>query len=323
MKSIALGLAATAAALMIQSAPVLAAGGVKVTPLGSHDGEFCRNDRAMVFEDPDGTRILYDAGRTVMGPTDPRLGKIDAVLLSHAHVDHLGDMHPAAMNAGTCASPETTVKDLPESNTVKIVVGTKAKFLVGGEMGSFFTKKITAAGGTPDQVQLLRAGGSRKVGGVTVSAVPAAHPNGVDPGFLDDNLGKQFAANGITAYVGEAGGYVLQFSNGLTAYLSGDTGIIAEQELVVGKFYKPALVVMNAGGIFSTGPREANYVVDKMVKAKAVIVSHTNEQATKGGKVVPGSTTDTFIKNSKAKAYLPLSGKTMEFDKKGGCTGCS
>ena len=26
---------------------------VKVTPLGSHDGEFCRFDRAMVFEDPD------------------------------------------------------------------------------------------------------------------------------------------------------------------------------------------------------------------------------------------------------------------------------
>ena len=31
---------------------------VKVTPLGSHDGEFCPLDRALVFEDPDGTRIL-------------------------------------------------------------------------------------------------------------------------------------------------------------------------------------------------------------------------------------------------------------------------
>ena len=42
---------------------------VKITPLGSHDGEFCPFDRALVFEDPDGTRILYDAGRTVRGPT--------------------------------------------------------------------------------------------------------------------------------------------------------------------------------------------------------------------------------------------------------------
>ena len=53
---------------------------VKVTPLGSIDGEFCLLDRAMVFEDPDGTRILYDAGITVRGPDDPRLGKIDGVL---------------------------------------------------------------------------------------------------------------------------------------------------------------------------------------------------------------------------------------------------
>ena len=28
---------------------------VKITPLGSHDGEFCPLDRALVFEDPDGT----------------------------------------------------------------------------------------------------------------------------------------------------------------------------------------------------------------------------------------------------------------------------
>ena len=54
------------------------AGTVKITGLGSHDGEFCPLDRALVFEDPDGTRILYDPGRTVRGPDDPRLGRIDA-----------------------------------------------------------------------------------------------------------------------------------------------------------------------------------------------------------------------------------------------------
>ncbi|HAV75524.1 MAG TPA: metal-dependent hydrolase, partial [Limnobacter sp.] len=44
-----------------------AQGLVKVTPLGGQQGEFCRFDRAMIFEDPNGTRILYDAGRTVAG----------------------------------------------------------------------------------------------------------------------------------------------------------------------------------------------------------------------------------------------------------------
>lgn len=32
---------------------VAMAANVKVTPLGSHDGEFCRLDRAMIFEDPE------------------------------------------------------------------------------------------------------------------------------------------------------------------------------------------------------------------------------------------------------------------------------
>src|SRR4051812_10444088 len=75
---------------------------VKVTALGSHDGEFCARDRALIFEDPNGTRILYDAGFTVRGADDPRLGKIDGVLLSHVHGDHLGPAHQPAANAGAC-----------------------------------------------------------------------------------------------------------------------------------------------------------------------------------------------------------------------------
>jgi glyoxylase-like metal-dependent hydrolase (beta-lactamase superfamily II) len=79
---------------------------VKVTPLGSHDNEFCALDRAIIFEDPDGTKILYDAGRTVRGPEDPRLGNIDAVLLSHVHGDHIGDVIQPAANAGECGKPD-------------------------------------------------------------------------------------------------------------------------------------------------------------------------------------------------------------------------
>src|SRR3546814_13273481 len=60
---------------------------VKITPLGSHAGEFCTFDRAMIFEDPDGTRLLYDVGRTVSGAEDARLRSIVAVLLSHGSSD--------------------------------------------------------------------------------------------------------------------------------------------------------------------------------------------------------------------------------------------
>ena len=299
------------------------AGVVKVTPLGSHDGEFCARDRALVFEDPDGTRILYDAGFTVRGANDPRLGKIDAVLLSHVHGDHIGPAHQPAANAGACGSPDFSVNDTPNSNTVNIAVAKNARLLVGGELNSFFPVKVKAAGGDPKLVQTLRFGATGKVGGVRVTSVPAVHTNGLPPEFLDKNVGDGLRANGLTAYVGPPGGYVVSFSNGLVVYLSGDTGITAEQDIVVRRYYHANLAVINIGDVFTTGPTEAAYVINELVKPNSVIASHSNEVATQGGKVIAGTRTDTFMKAAKVPAYVPLSGKTMSFDGSGKCTaGC-
>src|SRR5688572_9887873 len=123
------------------------AGVVKITPLGSHDGEFCARDRALVFEDPDGTRILYDAGFTVRGPNDPRLGRIDAVLLSHVHGDHLGPGYASAANAGGCGNPEFSVNVTPNSVTTMVAAGKKARILAGSDMHTFLAAKVGAAGG--------------------------------------------------------------------------------------------------------------------------------------------------------------------------------
>lgn len=100
---------------------------VKITPLGSHNGEFCSRDRAMLFEDPDGTRLLFDAGRTIAGPNDSRLGKIDVVLLSGMHGDHMGDKRISKVGNGTCAKPQTEVDMTPNSNTAAIIVGKNAR----------------------------------------------------------------------------------------------------------------------------------------------------------------------------------------------------
>ena len=48
---------------------------VKITPLGSHAGELCQNDRALIFEDPSGVRVLYDAGAAIAGGTDPAFSR--------------------------------------------------------------------------------------------------------------------------------------------------------------------------------------------------------------------------------------------------------
>jgi L-ascorbate metabolism protein UlaG (beta-lactamase superfamily) len=296
---------------------------VKVTPLGSHEGEFCRSDRALVFEDPDGTRILYDAGRTVRGPEDERLGEVDAVLLSHVHGDHLGDAVQSGPDAGTCAEPDHSVSVTPNSNSVNIVVAKSARFLVGGEMASFFESKVAAAGGDGEQVELVRFGGVREVGGVTVASVPAVHSNGIDPAFLEGDLARTLEENGLTAYLGPPGGYVLQFSNGLVVYLSGDTGITAEQDAVVRRFFDANLAVMNIGGIFSTGPSEAAWVINELVQPNAVIASHANEPATENGEVQPGTKTQAFIDAVEVPVHVPLSGRTMEFDGEAKCvSGC-
>ncbi|WAP68828.1 MBL fold metallo-hydrolase [Jiella pelagia] len=297
--------------------------GVKVTPLGSHDGEFCSRDRAMVFEDPDGTRILYDAGRTVAGADDPRLSAIDAVLVSHVHGDHLGDQRIEKVNAGTCASPDTSVSTTPNSNSAEIAAGKNAKVVVGSEMAQFFAGKLKTLGGNPDDSLLVRFGGSRMVGGVAITTVPAVHSNGLSGDFVDGPLGENLKTAGLNAYVGPPTGYVLTFSSGLVAYLSGDTGVTAEQDTVVAKQYGAKLVVINIGDVFTTGPKEAAYVIDEIIKPTSVIPSHANEKATENGTVIVGSKTEAFLQAVETTAHLPLSGRTMTFDESGACTaGC-
>lgn len=316
-------IAALAAGLALGSAPVAAENTVRVTPLGSHDGEFCGRDRALVFEDPNGTRILYDAGRTVAGPDDPRLGDIDVILVSHMHGDHVGDQRIRETNAGTCASPDTSVSTLPQSNTVDIAVKKKSRIVTGSEMPAFFAAKLKEAGADPSNSVLVRFGGEREEGGVKITTVPAAHSNGVSPSFLTGPLADYLQAAGVGASVGPPTGYVLTFSNGLVVYLSGDTGITAEQKLVVNDHYGVELVVMNIGDTFTTGPEEAAFVVNELIQPKAVIASHANEPATKNGKVQGDTRTARFTELAQAPVHVPLSGKTMGFDGNGSCvSGC-
>ena len=314
-------IAAASAVCAAMAAPALAQT-VKVTPLGGFEGEFCPQDRALVFEDPNGTRILYDPGRTVAGPADPRLGKIDIVLVSHMHGDHAGNAHIKEPNAGSCERPDVTVSAAPNTSAVNIALAKKAKIVTGSEMPAFFAAKLRANGGNPADSMLARFGGSVTVGGVRIATVTALHSNGVDPAYIGGDFGKFLADAGIAGDVGPATGYVLRFSNGLVTYLSGDTGITADHE-IVRTHYNAKLAVMNMGDGFSTGPAEAAFVMNEQIRPNAVIASHANEVGTVGGKVRPGSKTEAFIKATKATVHVPLSGKTMEFDAAGKCTaGC-
>jgi hypothetical protein len=81
---------------------------------------------------------------------------------------------------------------------------------------------------------LRRASESR---GVLVSAVTAEHPGEVAPAFLTDPEKSNLSSNAVSAYSGIANGFVAKFTNGLTVYLSGDTGLTSDMETVVNRFF--------------------------------------------------------------------------------------
>ena len=121
---------------------------VKITPLGSHAGELCERDRATLFEDPTGVRILYDAGQSVTGGNDPRLGEVHMVLLSHAHGDHMGDRKLKALEAGSCEKVDT-ISAAPHSTTAEIAAAKHSAIMMVSPMGAFIARKIQNITGKP------------------------------------------------------------------------------------------------------------------------------------------------------------------------------
>ena len=330
---------------ILAAASSASAQNVKVTPLGSHAGELCTRDRATIFEDPTGVRILYDAGQSVTGADDPRLGRIDVVILSHAHGDHIGDMRLKALEAGTCAAPEV-VSAAPNSTTGEIVAAKNAAIVMVGPLANFIAKKAATITGKPTAACAVTAGdivgplsapctAFVQTGGmrtfkataspkaVEIIPVPAMHESTVPITLLSEASRKNLEPDNMSLTLGPANGYVIRFTNGLVAYLSGDTGLHAEMQLVERDFYHASLMELNFGAS-ALSPEGAAYAVNELVQPASVIVNHVNEAATSGGKVKPTTRTAAFIALVKGRPVYPaLSGKTMEFDGSGKCmAGC-
>jgi L-ascorbate metabolism protein UlaG (beta-lactamase superfamily) len=319
---------------------------VKITSLGSHAGELCSRDRAMILEDPTGVRILYDAGQSVTGAEDPRLGTLHVVLLTHAHGDHIGDQKLKAQDGGTCDNPDL-VSAAPNSTTAEIAAAKNAAVIMSVPMAMFIGRKIENIRAKPttncpqsgdDLVAPFAApclaaahiGGMRPVRmttatkAVEITVVTAAHESSVPRGLLTDPEKKNLEADNLGFTLGPSTGYIIRFTNGLTVYLSGDSGLHAEMKSVVNDFYKANLMVLNLGPNAITSAAGA-YVANVLVQPAAVIATHVNEGATSGGKVRPGSRTASFMSQVKGRPVYPaLSGKTMEFDGDAKCVaGCS
>lgn len=340
-----------------QEGGTVKAGTVKINPLGARTGEYCGRDRALLFEDPTGVRILYDPGITVAGAADNRLGDVHAIIVSHNHFDHLGyqrlTQNPDDPAASCGVPPQTALTD--NTTTAEIAAAKNSAVLVNGNMAALVARKIQNIRGIttpvcyPAKIEgpgqnetvvprsapctgALAFGSVRTVTrvsgtpGVRINMVAAQHDDGVfnPPLLFTDPLASNLNDNGLTVYDGLANGYVLTFTNGLKVYLTGDTGPTSDMAMIVRDLYRPNLAVVNVDGVSSMGPEEAAYAVKRLIQPIAVIPSHSEEEVTTNGLVKPDTRTAQFAALlGDVQVHVPLSGKTMEFDGNANCvSGC-
>ncbi len=199
---------------------------------------------------PQGKVLLIDPWLT--NPLNPEskdgknalasVSKVDYILLTHGHRDHVGDAVEIAKKTGAVliCNPELAgnlvkLMDFPEKQA-----GTDAIMGIGGE------------------IQIAE-------GEVTVAMTPAVHSSSVfNP--------KAGAAEAERAYGGNPAGFVLIVKNGPTIYHSGDTAYFKDME-TIGEQYKIDAALLNIGGHFGMEPQMAAKAA-KSVGARLAIPHH-------------------------------------------------
>ncbi|NDD70535.1 metal-dependent hydrolase [bacterium] len=204
---------------------------------------------------PTGKQIVIDPWITG-GPKAPQqfkndlsaLGPVDLLLVTHAHVDHIGD-------APTLAKLHNTVLYGPaDMVTPLITLG-----IIPANLGHRFNK----------------SGSVRPLPGIKVTAVQAEHSS-----LLVWN--NPATSKNEAHPAGEAVGFIIELENGFKIWHMGDTGLFSDMKFISER-YKPDLVLIPIGGNFTMDPDDAAYALRTWVKPKMAIPMHYNSNPlTKG-----------------------------------------
>ncbi|MFH2219330.1 MAG: metal-dependent hydrolase [Pseudomonadota bacterium] len=180
-------------------------------------------------------------------------GSVDMILWTHGHVDHF--MLPDA-------------RDLVKRYKPEVVAPWELSFFIKSEIpeANCQTFKLANKGATAD------------FNGIKITMTEAFHSAGAQlTGF-----------EGVNRFVGEAAGYIIEFENGFKIYHSGDTALMGDMKHVIGDYYRPDMVILPIGGVFTMGPKEAA-IACKMIRPQYAIPEHY------GTFPVLEQTPDTFI----------------------------
>jgi L-ascorbate metabolism protein UlaG (beta-lactamase superfamily) len=170
------------------------------------------------------------------------LSKVDYILLTHGHRDHVGD-------------------------AVEIAKKTGAILICNPELAGNLVKLADFPGKQAETDAIMGIGGEIQIadGEVTVAMTPAVHSSSVfNP--------KAGATEAERAYGGNPAGFVLIIKNGPTIYHSGDTAYFKDME-TIGEEYQIDVALLNIGGHFGMEPRMAAKAA-KSVRARLAVPQH-------------------------------------------------
>jgi L-ascorbate metabolism protein UlaG (beta-lactamase superfamily) len=167
------------------------------------------------------------------------LGKVDVLLVTHGHWDHIADAPALAK-----------LNDIP--------------MWAPGDLNM----ALTTLGVLPAK-QLPRfnkSGTITPAPGIQVTATHAEHSSVYV--WHNPATGKDETHPG-----GEPVGYIIQLENGFRIWHMGDTGLFGDMKLIA-EYYKPDVVLIPIGGHFTMDPKDAAFALRELIKPKYAIPIH-------------------------------------------------
>jgi L-ascorbate metabolism protein UlaG (beta-lactamase superfamily) len=193
---------------------------------------------AFTVKTPGGTVLAIDPWFGNPKSPDPKraetLEKVDYILVSHGHFDHVGEAVALAKRTG-------------------------AKLITNFDLGT----ALKGAGYPEAQAgfeTLGNIGGAIQAGDATVIMVPAVHSSG-----FTDEKGEHGGGNPL--------GFVIQVKGGPVIYHTGDTDVTMDMKQIPERYGAVDVLLACIGGHFTMDPKGAALAAG-YVKAKTVVPMH-------------------------------------------------